>query len=75
VVKLTYPLKSKEKFERVLKILFPESKRLPKEYVEEKFGIKVIPPSISEFRKCFRDVKISGLLRKYWILGYGYPIS
>ena len=73
VVKFTLLSKSKENFERILKILFPESKKLSKEYVEEKFGIKVTPPSISEFRKCFRGVKISGLSRKYWILGYGYP--
>jgi len=73
VVKLAFPLKSREDFERILKILFPESKRTSKEHVEERFGIEVAPPSISEFQRCFQGMKISGLPREHWILGYGYP--
>ncbi|RLE79497.1 MAG: hypothetical protein DRJ51_07680 [Thermoprotei archaeon] len=37
--------------ERIMKLLFPESKRWTKEYFERKFGIKIPPPSISEFLK------------------------
>ena len=63
VIKFTLPSKSKENFKRILKILFSKSKKISKEHVEEKFGIKVTSPSISEFQKYFQSVKISGLSR------------
>ncbi len=37
--------------EKIMKVLFPESKKWTREYFEKKFGIKVPPPSISEFLK------------------------
>lgn len=64
-------LKEKKAYE-LAKIILSKCEKVPLRYIEEKYGIKIPPPSITEFKRRFEKDKFDGPLVCY---GWRYELD